>query len=170
MSDFLPEGYEPPKASGKYTKFEDGKTARLRIMSQPILGWVYWDKVTGDKSKPIRLPYNDLSHQFATEEARKNPKEDDRKVNHFWTMVVWNYDTKQMEVCEITQKTIQTAIRNQSADTEYGSPLLWDIKITKTKEKDKTSYVVSPGVPKPVAKEIQDEYNQGLINLQALFH
>lgn len=169
---FLPEGYEPPKATSKYltpSKIEDGKTARFRIMSSPILGWEYWDKQTKDH-KPVRLPYTEASLAVAQEEASKNKEQDDQRVNHFWIMIVWNYDTKNLEVCEITQKTILSTMRNLLADEEYGSPKNYDLKITKKKEKDKTTYEVTPGVPKEAPEEAIKEHGKGLINLRALFY
>ena len=139
---FLPAGYEPPKATSRYTKFEEGKTTRFRILSSPILGWEYWDKT--DKPKPIRIEYTEEGYKQAVVAARKNQKLEDQTVRHFWAMQVWNYDTKQIEICEITQKTILAAIRNYIADDEYGSPLKYDIKVTKNKDKDKVTYDVSP--------------------------
>jgi hypothetical protein len=51
---------------------------------------------------------------LASENAKKNQKADDQKVNHFWAMVVWNYKTSRLEVLEITQKTIQSSLRDYS--------------------------------------------------------
>lgn len=167
--DFLPAGYEPPKATGRYTKFEEGKTTRIRILCSPILGYEYWDKTTS-KPVPVRVPYTQEGLDKANREAKKNVKSDDQKVSHFWIMTVWNYETKQLEVCEITQKTIQSQIRNLMADSDYGNPKKWDVKVKKTKEKDKTTYEIAPGLPGPVDKEIQAEFDNGGINLEAMFY
>ena len=168
MNDFLPQGYEPPKATGKYTRFEDGKTTRVRVMCSPVIGWEYWDKVT--TNKPVRLPYNEESYKFAVSEAKKNPDQSkDGKVSHFWAMVVWNYDSKQLEIMQITQKTIQSSIRNYAADEEYGSPINYDLKITKKKDGDKTNYEIMTGVPKAAPDEALSEFAKWDINLRALF-
>ena len=36
MSNFLPEGYEPPKSVSFYTKFEDGEKVKLRILESGL--------------------------------------------------------------------------------------------------------------------------------------
>ncbi len=168
-NDFLPADYEPPKSSSKYTKFEDGKTIRIRVLSSPILGWEYWEKTSKD-AKPVRLPYNEESYKLAVKEANKNEKKDDKKVNHFWIMKVWNYETKTIEVCEITQKTIHASIRNLTADSDFKNPLDYDLKITKKKENERTTYEVAPWVPKPITDEIKQESDEVVVNLRALFY
>ena len=167
--DFLPVDYEPPKWGSKYTKFEDGKQTRLRILQKPLLGWVYWDK-KGKDNKPVRLEYTEEAFKLAKQEASKNEKADDKKVNHFWALTIRNYETKQIEVWELIQKTIQANIRNYISDEEFGSPLRYDIKITKVKNWDKTTYEVSPWVPKDISQEIQKELEENPVNLRALLH
>jgi hypothetical protein len=65
------------------------------------------------------LPYNEESYKTAKEKANLNPKKEDKKVNHFWNLIVWNYETKMTEVWELTQKTIQASIRNYISDEEF---------------------------------------------------
>lgn len=168
-NDFLPADYEPPKSSSRYTKFEDWKTIRIRVLSSPILGWEYWDKTSKDP-KPVRLPYNEVSYKLSISEANKNEKKDDKKVNHFWAMKVWNYETKAIEVCEITQKTVHASIRNLTADIDFKNPIDYDLKITKTKNWDKTTYEVAPWVPKPITDEIKKESDEIKVQLRALFY
>jgi len=170
MDTFLPDGYEPPKTSSRYTKFEEWKQIRLRILTFPILGWEFWNKTNPKEPKPVRYKYNVDNYKLAKQEAMNNPKLDDQRVNHFWAMVVWNYDTKQIEVCEIVQKTIQSAIRNYIEDKDYGNPLNYDIKIFKKKENDKVTYETTPWLPKEITDEVREEYLTNPVNLIALFY
>lgn len=169
MGAFLPDGYEPPKTGGRYTKFEDGKTTRIRIMSEPIIGWMYWDK-KGDKAKPIRLLYNSDNYNRALEAASKNQKVEDRAVKHFWAMVVWNYETKRTEVMEITQKTIQSDIMSLTEDPDFGKPFSYDLKITRTKNGDKTEYGVIPGKEVKTPDDATEHLQNNPINLIALYY
>lgn len=45
---FLPIGYEAPKSSNFYMKLQDGEN-KIRILTQPILGWEDWIE-----NKPFR--------------------------------------------------------------------------------------------------------------------
>ena len=45
---FLPLTYDVPSSTGNYFKFQDGAN-KVRIMSQPILGWRFW--ITDEEGK-----------------------------------------------------------------------------------------------------------------------
>lgn len=111
-------------------KLQDGEN-NFRILSSPIMGWQYWDRINGNK--PIRLEYTAESHKEAVREAAKNPDPKDQKVKHFWAMVVWNYTTEKIEILEITQKSIQETLRNLSVKKGWGNPVkAYDLSIDKS--------------------------------------
>jgi len=91
------------------------------------------------------------------------------KPRHFWAVKVYNYNTNQIEVCEITQKNIQGAIATFANDAEYGHPRGYDIVINRTGDKFETKYQVMPKPPKAVSAEVKKADADTQVNLQALF-
>lgn len=143
---FLPEDYKAPESNGgKFMRFKEAET-RFRILSpQPLLGYVGWT-VRDNKPYPIRKPMG---------AAWKDGEVRDNKTRHFWSMAVWNYATKAVQVLEVTQSTIQKAITKFSKDEDYGDPIGYDIVVSKTGEGMDTEYQVTPKPPKKLDKEAQ---------------
>ena len=130
MDAFLPDTYEPPKSTSGYMKLQDGKN-KFRILSSPILGWEYWTQ-KDDKKMPVRLAYTEDNYRVAQREAQKNIDEKDKKAKHFWAMVVWNYNTKAVEILELVQNSMQKKIREISSDSDWGNPVnRYDFVLTK---------------------------------------
>lgn len=152
-NDFLPENYETPSAGNFYMKLQTGEN-RIRTLTKPILGWIDWE----DK-KPIRTKVKPIRSIDPTKPAK-----------YFWAMVVWNYADKKVQILEITQSTIQSAIEALVKDEDWGSPFNYDLKITKTGKDMDTKYGTNPSPAKPVSSEItQALLDLGPINLPALF-
>ena len=158
---FLPEGYEVPKSSaGGYMKLKQGAN-KFRILSAPVLGWQYW---TEDK-KPVRakdrwttIPADaDISGQRGWD-----PK-------HFWAFVVWNFESKAVEILQLTQATIQSQIEQLINSEEWGDPRGYSITINRKGEALETEYSVVPSPAQPTPPEIIALYNEKPINLEALF-
>jgi hypothetical protein len=108
---FLPENYERPASSGgNYLKFVDGPN-KVRILSAPLIGHLYWTK----DNKPVRSP-----------EAFKGVPDDARlddgkfKSKFFWAMAVWNYATSAVQIMEITQASIQGPIEDLAVNEDWG--------------------------------------------------
>lgn len=154
---FLPDGYKLPTEEGNYMKFRDGEN-KIRILSEPILGWLDWD----DNRQPHRTPLDQKPTKSLSSKL-------DAKVKHFWAMVVWNYQEEKVQILEITQSTIQKAINTFVADPDYGSPFDYDIVISKSGAELKTEYQVTPKPPKPVDPLIAMEYNPKNYDLTALY-
>lgn len=164
---FLPENYEAPASSSWYTKLEKGST-KLRIMSSPIIWWIYWEK-TEDKSKPIRVDYTKEAHALAVKEAKKNADEKDRKVKHFWAMKVWNFDTKRLEIFEVTQKNIQETLRAYAGNEDWGDPVnKYNIQIVKEWDGIDTKYQIIAS-PSAKCEEAEEEMKKTFIDLMALY-
>lgn len=154
---FLPENYELPKGnSGKYTKFENG-TTRIRILSSCLVGWEYFDtekKVHRQKTRFEKTPWI----------------EEWRSQKEFWAFVVWNYNTENIEICQLTQKWLKEAILNYCKDSDWWDPKnRYDLKITRTWEKLDTSYQVNPWIPSATEEFILEEFKNTNIVLEALF-
>jgi hypothetical protein len=90
-------------------------------------------------------------------------------VKHFWAFAVWNYDTESVELLEVTQATIQSAILSLVKDEDWGDPKQYDIKINRTGDGFETKYTVTPRPKKDTPKEALEAYKETPINLEALF-
>jgi len=151
---FLPEDYESPTGNSNYMKLITGEN-RVRILSEPVLGWEDWHE-----KKPVRYRFDDKPiNSF-------DPK---RPIKHFWSMVVWNYSMSSIQILHITQASIRKAIETLCQDPDWGAPYAYDIKIYKTGEGVDTEYSVNPISPKPVAEEVKLSFHLKPIFLEALF-
>ena len=153
-NEFLEAGYEVPKEK-KYFKFQDGENT-FRIISKPIIGWLDWKE-----KKPLR---------FKMTEMPKSSIDPSKPIKHFWAMCVWNYKEQLVQVLEITQKSIQTYITTLSKNPKWGSPLGYDIVITRKGSGMETEYTCIAEPPSVLPSEIQDAIiDFGAIDLEQLF-
>lgn len=154
MNDFLPPDYEQPQGNSSYMKFKQGEN-RFRILSKPIVGWVDWK----DK-KPLRYHMKDKPDKPA------DPK---KPIKHFWAVIVWNYAEQAVQIIEITQVSVQSAIANYAKDEEWGSPVEYDLKVTRTGQDLDTEYSVIASPKKPISDEIKKAALDKPCYLDALF-
>ncbi len=151
---FLPTDYKPPRATGAYMKLEDGEN-KIRILSQPILGWEDWDN-----KKPVRFRY---------ENKPDRSLDPAKPVKHFWAFIVWNYSAEQIQIYQVNQATIRNSIQALCEDSDWGAPYFYDIKIVKKGEGKDTEYLVNPLPHKPIAKHIEQAFKDRPIYLDALY-
>lgn len=157
---FLPAGYEAP-ASGGFTKFEAGET-RLRILGPALLLWVVWE---GGKSR--RMPYICPDGKIIPKPPVNKQSEKDG-AGHVWGLKVYNYNTDQMEVCELNSQKCIADLTRYFGDPDYGNPINYDVVVTKTVKGDKTTYSTTPKPPKPVDQKVIDAYEATPIDLSQL--
>lgn len=170
MSDFLPDGYTPPAAEGNYFKFQLGEN-RFRPLSSPIMGYVWWVNAEGQPrqkgekpgkgDKPVRVPM-----------SGKVPAEAADTFKHFWAMIVYNTQDNRIQILEITQKTVQAAIKNIVSDEDWGNPVGdkgYDFVVTRSGEGLETEYTVLPKKPSPLPEGVMDKLKEMAINLDALY-
>ncbi len=157
---FLPEDYKIPKPASNYMKFEEG-TQSFRILDSAIIGYEYWNM----ENKPVRskTPYEEMPDDI------KPNKDGQFKISHFWAFPVWNYQVKRVQILEVTQTSVQKAIKALVSNPKWGNPRLYDIAVTRVDE-GITSYSVQgePPIGEP-SKEIMDAYKAKKIRLEALF-
>lgn len=155
-NDFMPKGYAVPTKKGGYLKLQEGET-KIRITASPLVGWEDWKD-----NKPVR-----------TEEERKPLGVDNegkvRLPKHFRAMPVYDYADGEIKILSVTQKAIMNAILEYMNTEEYGSPLGYDIKITKTGKGMETKYAVVALPPKELTKEIKAKIDSVKVNLPALW-
>lgn len=124
MDDFLPTDYEVPATGGNYMKLRIGEN-RFRVLSSAIVGYLYWTK----ENKPVRSRslWDEIPEDARLEEGVFKPK-------HFWAFLVYNYEAKKMQILEVTQNTIMTAITAYVRNPKWGDPKTYDMAITATGE------------------------------------
>jgi len=154
MHTFLPKGYTVPKSSGGYMKLIDGDN-KFRILSAPILGW----EDRQDK-KPVRFRFD------AKPTTSIDPE---KKVKHFWAMIVWNFGSEDIEILEITQSSIKKALEALCSDEDWGAPYFYDIKVNRSGEALNTEYAVNPAPHRPLPSNIRVKFYEKRCNLEALF-
>lgn len=161
-NEFLPAQYEVPDKGAKYMKWEQGEN-RFRIMSSPILGFVYWTDGEDGSRKVHRSP---MGKNIPTEDC-----DDPSSIRHFWAMIVWNYKANAIQILEITQKMIQQSLRAYAKDEDWGSPVnKYDIVVTRTgTTKEDTKYETMPKPAKPTDEKILEAMKNTPIRLEALY-
>lgn len=157
---FLPTNYEVPKSSGNYLKFQDGENT-FRVLSSAVIGWEGWILNSEEKREPKRFHIDQKPTDLRNFEKNK--------ISHFWAFVVFNVNEEKIQILEITQKTIQNAIKSLVDNKKWGDPKEYDITITKTGQKKDTSYSIMPNPHNPTHEAIIETYNRANIDLEKLF-
>jgi hypothetical protein len=140
-NNFLPAEAKEPKGKSNYTKLTEG-VHKLRVMSSAIVGYEEW-QTDGEKKVPVR---------YTTDNAPPFGK-DGKELNYFWAFLVYNYEQERLQIMEVTQKTIRTALQAYIDNEAWGSPQSYDIVITRKGTKlDDTEYhvVANPHSEAPV--------------------
>lgn len=161
--DFLPADYRVPEASSGYFKFQPGAN-RFRFLTKPVMGTELWKDVDG-KPQPVRIHNGEAFSKEDLALARAN-----QKPKHFWAAVVYDYQEK--KVCELVlnQISILRAIAELCNNAKWGSPLNYDLVVTKKGEgKDNTEYFVSPDPKEALSEDVQAAFDRYEVNLEAFF-
>lgn len=134
---------------------------RLRFVGEGITGHGGW---TTDK-KPVRF-------EFMPDELPANLAPDYNGrigLRRFIAGVVWDYESLEFKIIEITQQTLLDQLFKYMKDEDYGQPSEYDIKISKDDKVTPVKYTLVAAPPKPLAKEIAKAYEDSNINIRALF-
>ena len=152
---FLPKEAKEPKGKSNYTKLNEG-VHKLRVLSSAIVGMEEW-QTDGEKKIPVR---------YTTQDAPPFGK-DGKELKYFWAFVVWNYEQERLQIMEITQKTIRTALQAYIDNEAWGDPKTYDIVINRkgTKLED-TEYTVVANPHTDVDKAILKTYEESNIDLE----
>lgn len=155
MKNFLPDNYELPETSGNYMRFQNGIN-RFRILGSATIGYEYF--TVENKPKRSKEPFEN------TPDIKEKGK-----VKVFWAFPVWNYQTNSIQILELTQKTIMSAIKFLVDNPIWGNPQKYDITVTKTGEGLDTEYSVMPNPHSEINKTIIDEFMGRTIDIEKLF-
>lgn len=142
---FYPDTYQRVEAPNDYVKLTEGEH-RFRILMEPIIGYETWD---ADK-KP---------HRYKTYQEAVNGVSRDGKVKEFHAFIVWDYQTKMVRLLNVTQKSIQDWIYNQTLDEDWADPTKYDIVIKREGTGfDDTEYFCTAKLPKPLDLEARQAF------------
>jgi hypothetical protein len=135
---------------------------RFRVLGSPILGYVYWTEDSAGVRKPNRI-------RMSERVPAGTMLGKDDKVKHFWAMPVWNYQEEKVQILEITQKGLMKSLRALAADPDWGSPVQYDVVVTRSGQSLDTEYSLQPKPAKPLDEGIIQVYKDMHINLEALY-
>lgn len=158
---FLQKGYQIPKQESGYMKLEEGDNT-FRVLSSAITGWEWWidDPKNKEKRKPLRV--KDQA-EIPDNALRADPK-------HFWAFAVWNVEEERVQILELTQRTIMTAIERLVRNEKWGDPKEYDITVFRSgKELNDTNYTVTPNPKEKLDPGIVKMYKDMKIDLEALY-
>lgn len=156
QDDFFPEeDYKLPETSN-YMKFIEGENP-FRVLSSAIVGYEYFNK----DNKPIR---SKEAFEITPSDIKK-----DGTVKHFWAFVVWNYNSKKIQILELTQKGIMKTIQAYIKNPKWGNPRGYDFIVSKTGSGLDTEYATSVNPKDEINAEIVEKYNAMNVNLEALY-
>ncbi len=155
-NDFFPTADYKVPVTSNYVKLTEGDTT-FRVLSSAIIGFEYFNK----DNKPVR----------SMEMFEETPDiKAGARVNHFWAFVVWNYNDSRMQILELTQKSIMTAMKALIDNPKWGSPKGYDITITrKGTTMNDTEYTVMPNPATLLEETIKSQFESKNINLEALY-
>lgn len=167
----LPQGYTVPetqtKSDGYLNALPDGKS-RLRILDRIEPGYEWWLDPDGRNIGSRKIMKGDKPVRVKSlGEAAANANSEPYK--HFMATVVYNYDTKKVQLWKFTQATIQQAIAAFESDPDYGDSMGYDIVIERKGEGLDTSYTVMPKPPKPIDSEVREAKMKNPIDLDEWF-
>ena len=84
-------------------------------------------------------------------------------------MVVYNPADDCFQVCEITQKTIQEAVKSLASDPDWGDPTGYDIVVTRKGEDLNTEYTIRAKPKKALPDVVKKRYQEFHCDLDALY-
>lgn len=151
---FLPPGYTPPVATGRYLRPEKNSTHVFRILSEtPDEGWEYW---TDDADGPHphrsrqRPDYSTLPPNLRISDRTGRPE----LPKFLWILKVWHQTAKQVMLWEVKQSTVQAAIADLCAMPAWGDPINYDLQLKRDDTTGQTRYSLTPMPGAPMTPEI----------------
>lgn len=156
----IPKNTQIPQGQSQFMKFKQGDNT-FRVMSDVVTGWEGWK----DK-KPFRRAGDVCNIKVEEVDLDKGGKPN-RK--YFWAMAVWNYDSKQIQVLEITQTSIMNVLFNLESNGKWGDLKNYDMTITKKGDGLETEYQSVPNPKEDLTPEIIKAYKDSNVDLNKLF-
>ena len=152
---------EVPEKVWSYTKFKEG-TTKLRILWNISEWWM--DRT--EEEVNWKLQRKSLRYR---KDEKPTIVYDPKWLRYFWALPVFNYDTRSVQIREITQKSIMNKIKKIVADPERSDIFGYDIKVSREWQSLETKYDITTSVPTPLSAEISQAYMDAEIDMEAIF-
>lgn len=154
---FFPDEIQTESTS-RYTKLQKGTTT-LRMLGKPYFYYETWLEEDDGSRSPKRFPLNE---EIPTKEVGPDG------VKQVMSIKVYNYNTKNIQVWSVSQKTILKAIKAYSENKKYGAPTGYDINIEKTGEGKMTRYNVIADPKEELSENIKQLDKDNPVELEML--
>lgn len=142
---FLPPDYKPSNGSGQYFRMKEDGTYVIRMLTSPSLGFIGWTK---DK-KPVR---HRTREEFKPGEVVIDKE---NRISDLWASFIWNEAEGRVQHWECAQISVITGIMALVNNKKWGSPLGYDLAITRTTVNNKTTYAVQANPKEPLSPEAE---------------
>lgn len=155
----IPSDFQPDSGASNYLKLTQGKH-RIRILSEAIAGYSWWEDTPEGGRKPGRIPMDG-----------RPPVEFAESVKKFLAFTVYNYEAKKIQVWEVNQVSIQKELKALEADPDWENLMDFDLEIERTgTDKNTTRYRVTPKPKGDLAVEVAEAVTaNGLPVLEGLY-
>lgn len=170
QNGWAPDEPEQRRTSGRFVQpknwleVKEGKRLyqkfRCRVLGPAIAGVVAW---TAD-NKPARFKSEaDIPEGFNWRLQDKGPHAGKRELpRSFWAFPVWDYETNEVRVWEVTQAGLKDALRALTGNPEWGSPLGYDVTATREGKGLETKYALAPSPKSAVPLEAAGAWNDAV--------
>jgi hypothetical protein len=155
---FLPEDYKEPVMSN-YMSFEEGDNT-FRVLDESIIGWEYWTK----DDRPVRVNEFDNIPLGDVKEGKYG-----LNLSFFWAFPVYNFDAGRVQILVVKQKTVRQGMLTYIKNKKWGDPKSYNFVVTRIKEGDKTSYLVSVDPKEELDKKIVEKYKEMNLDMKTWF-
>jgi len=156
MDNFFPDSdYKMPETSN-YMKFNEGDNS-FRVLSSAVIGFEYFTK----DNKPVRMK---VMPDVMPSDIKENGA-----IKHFWAFVVYNYESKRIQILELTQKGIMKTMQSYIKNPKWGNPKEYDFIVTRTGSGMDTEYAITVNPKDTLDQSIVDRFTKMNIDLEALF-
>lgn len=140
------------------SKLADGGSVRFALLSdEPLEFYEVWAS-DGQTSKPFRFDYEPTPEDVAAETGDFEPREGRGgpgtiDIKFAIAIPVYNYDTGNVQVLSLTQKSIIKEIDQISQEEDYADLTAWDFNLSKKGSGLLTEYKLRPAPRKKGAQE-----------------
>lgn len=164
----LPTNFENEKKNdqpSQYTMTQFKNKSPHEIKFRVLTPWISGKQVFGEKNgKPFPYRFR-VGESIPVSCIGENQDGEPNDVKGFLAAIVWNYDTKQIEIFCDEHTSIKDAIVELENDPDWGDVQQYDLKVGKTGKGMETRYKVTPSGMKPFVP--REDFS--MIELDALF-
>lgn len=166
----LPTDTRGEAAGSGFFKAEQGQT-EVMLVDSVVTGYQAWMLDGSCKKQPevFEEPIEGIRKKKIKDKDGNVTGEEDEKQQFYWAVALYNFETKQFEVAQFTQKGIRDELLGLQNNKNWGDPVgNYTITIEKSGEGLQTRYKVTANPAekrKDELKEIMEQYKASPINV-----